>query len=252
MEGILKKIVKGILKRYKPEVVVILGNKTSLGGIIFSVLSGREYKKTKVKIFEDNLSDELNLIFAIIGQKNIFLAALVGFLKIMSPIKLNYPKILIFKYSDVFSGCAKAFLQIIRPNIVVVSSIDDIDIEDFNRDDWLREGAKFVESLSVRGYAILNSDDEGVVSLRDRTRANILTYGNAGVADIRISNLENANISSETGGVSFKIGYQGSFVPIIHMGAHDKQYAYKVAAGFAVGVAHGMNLVKIEELIREG
>jgi len=62
--------------------------------------------------------------------------------------------------------------------------------------------------------------------------------------DIKISNFSNV-FSDDKKGISFKIDYQGSFVPMRIFNTFGKKQAYAASAAVAVGLSLGLNLVEI-------
>ncbi len=85
-----------------------------------------------------------------------------------------------------------------------------------------------------------------------------MTYGFAQGADLRIVRFEN-RISPATSdqppaassGISFKLEYGGSFVPVRIDGVLGHVHAYAAAAAAAIGLIFGMNLVKISEALAD-
>ncbi|MDP2650045.1 MAG: cyanophycin synthetase, partial [bacterium] len=110
-----------------------------------------------------------------------------------------------------------------------------------------REKARLLEALPAAGFAALNYDDATVAKLKDRTRARVLTYGFGEGADIRIVNFETRSELDAPQGISFKLEYGGSYVPVRMDGMLGKAHAYAAAAGACVGLVFGVNLVKIAE-----
>jgi UDP-N-acetylmuramoyl-tripeptide--D-alanyl-D-alanine ligase len=77
----------------------------------------------------------------------------------------------------------------------------------------------------------------------------VLTFGFGETADVRISNLEYRTNQGEPLGISFKLRHAGSTVPVKIDNCFGNATAYAAAAAAAVGLAFGMNLVRITETL---
>lgn len=283
LRKILRKISKGIIKTYQPEVIAITGSvgKTSAKEAIFAVLSNKlsdtvaGRKKWRTRRAKGNLNNELGMPLTIIGnwkEADLKLVSrgqpagtrrlaklffwlkvmLAGFFRIIFPRRKTYPHILVLEYGADRPGDIKYLLQIAKPKIGIVSAIGEtpVHVEFYEGpEDVAREKSKLIEALPAGSYAILNFDDKYAMSMKEKTRADILTFGFSEGADVKISNFENISINGRPEGISFKIEYEKSFVPVNLKNAFGRAQAYSVAIAFAVGVVHGMNLVEIEELI---
>ncbi|MEK7462976.1 MAG: cyanophycin synthetase, partial [Patescibacteria group bacterium] len=67
---------------------------------------------------------------------------------------------------------------------------------------------------------------------------------------IELTYFENRVYGGIAVGVSFKLNYGGSFVPVRIDGCFGKPQVYATAAAAAVGFAFGMNLVKVSEALQ--
>jgi UDP-N-acetylmuramoyl-tripeptide--D-alanyl-D-alanine ligase len=106
-----------------------------------------------------------------------------------------------------------------------------------------------IEYLPVAGSAILNFDDPIVMNLAQRTRGRVVTYGFEKGAEIKITRLENRMEGDRPIGISFKLEYKGSFVPVRLKNVFGRAHAYAAAAAASVGIVFGMNLVAISEAL---
>jgi UDP-N-acetylmuramoyl-tripeptide--D-alanyl-D-alanine ligase len=141
-----------------------------------------------------------------------------------------------------------------RPQIGVVTAIGDIPshVEFYSGPDAVaREKSKILEVLPTTGFAVLNADDGHVLEMKSRTKAYIMTYGFSPDAAVQITNFENRVEGGKPVGISFKLNYGGSFVPIKINNCFGKPQAYAAAAAAAVGFAFGLNLVKVSEALRD-
>jgi len=178
---------------------------------------------------------------------------LVSFWRIIAGDK-NYPEVLVLEYGADRPGDILRLANIARPEIAIVTAIGDIPVHvEFyaGPEDVAREKGRLIERLPSTGFAILNADDEVVVGLADRTRAHVITYGFAEDAHLRIARFENHAEDGIPVGISFKLEYEGSSVPVRIGGAFGRVQAYAGAAAAAVGLIFGMNLVTISEALAD-
>ena len=272
-----------IMRVYRPEVIAITGSvgKTSAKDAIFAVLSKKgisglsEKERWRVRRSKGNFNNEIGPPLNIIGegsdedlklisldtpagtrrlQKAFFWArALLTMIAVaMVPRRKKYPQVLVLEFGADRPGDIKYLLSLARPKIGVVTAIGEIPshMEQYSDVEAVaREKARLVESLPIGGWAILKHDDAFVLRRREKTGARIKTFGFAETADIRISNFENISEAGRPEGIAFKIEHEGSFVPVTLKGVFGRAQAYSIAVAFAVGVAFGLNLVEIAELV---
>lgn len=255
LKNFLRLLARWTLRKYQPGIVGITGSvgKTSTKEAILAVLRSIR----RVRASTGNFNNEFGLPLTILGEwkdtkgKLFWLKVIcVSILKLI--FRSSYPEILILEYGADRPGDLKYLLEIARPQIGVVTAIGDIPVhvEFYSGPDAVaREKARLVEALPAIGFAILNYDDEAVYEMRDKTRAHVMTYGFGDRADIQVTNFENRSEGSRPVGISFKLEYGGSFVPVRLDGAFGKVQAYAAAAAAAVGFAFGMNLVRIAEAL---
>jgi UDP-N-acetylmuramoyl-tripeptide--D-alanyl-D-alanine ligase len=86
-------------------------------------------------------------------------------------------------------GHISRLCEIARPDIGVVTVVGHAHTELVGGIDGVaRAKGELVEALPASGTAVLNADDERVLAMRSRTRADVITYGAAG--DVRVSGVE--------------------------------------------------------------
>lgn len=276
---LLKKLAQGVIWRYRPAIVGVTGSvgKTSTKLAIKAVLQADR----RVRASHSNLNNDLGMPLTILGdwsERDLKLVSrdqpahtarvrkLFFWLKVivLSLFKVifkprGYPEFLILEYGADRPGDIKYLLSIAHPNASVITAVGDIPVhvEFFaGPEEVAREKVRLIEYLPVAGSAVLNHDDETVVDMRDRTRAHVMTFGFSKGSDVQITRFENRwEGSSARGagrpiGVSFKLEYGGSFVPVRLDGMFGKSHAYAAAAGAAIGLIFGVNLVKISEALK--
>ena len=255
LKTILYRLAKWTLRKHQPGIVGITGTvgKTSTKEAVVTVL--RQIRK--VRSSSGNFNNEIGLPLTILGSWEktggwlFYLKVIVvSFLRLI--FMRSYPEILVLEYGADRPGDIKYLLDIAKPQIGIVTAVGDIPahVEFYSGPDAIaREKARLVENLPAIGFAILNYDDESVYDMRDSTRAHVITYGFGEGAELQITNFENRVEDGRPAGISFKLEYGGSFVPIRLDGAFGKAQAYAAAAAAASGLTFGMNLVKISEAL---
>ncbi len=269
----LRILAKLTIWHFKPKIVAITGSagKTSAKEEIYAVL--KNYRRTRKS--KGNLNNELGVALAIIGdwneedlkivsreepagkrkfKKTFFWAKVIlsGIFSLIFLKKSAYPEILVLEYAADRPGDIKYLLDIARPDISIITTIGEIPVhvEYFSGPEaLLREKSKIVEYLPASGFAVLNFDNDLALSVKERTRGRIITFGFKEDADVRISNFENRSEEEKPFGISFKIEYGGSFVPVVIRNAFGRAQAYAAAAATCVGLIFDLNLVEIAESI---
>ncbi len=98
-------------------------------------------------------------------------------------------------------------------------------------------------NLSSKGYLILNFDKEEIRKLKEKTQAQVLTFGFQEGADFRATDIK------VNGDVNFKVDYKGNIVPIWLNKPLGSEQIYAALSAIAVGVVFGLNLVKISQAL---
>jgi len=258
--NLLKKILKLLavltLKKYQPGVIGITGSagKTSTKEAIYAVLKQERSVRRNI----GNFNNELGLPLTVLGNypevKGIFFwpKIIIKSLGRLIFSDKNYPEVLILEMAADRPGDIRYLTEIAKPQIGVITAIGEIPVhvEFYSSPEAVaREKAHLIEVLPTNGFAILNYDDEIVYNLRSRTRAHIITYGFNEGADLGLNNLEYRIEAGRPAGISFKVQYGGSLVPVRLNNVFGKPQAYAAAAAVAVGLAFGINLIKISEAL---
>ena len=272
-EWIFKTLARWTISKYKPGSIGITGSvgKTSTKEAIFVVLKNLR----SVRASQGNFNSPIGLALTVLGdwpenlikllsrhyyaKDNFFKKLSFGFKVIfislrnlIISLKSGYPEILVLEYGADKPGDIKNLLDIVRLQIGVITAIGVIPahVEFYASSQAVaREKGRLIENLPANGFAVLNADDENVFNLKDRTRAHILTFGFSQQAEVRITNFEHRFENGHPTGVSFKLEYGGSFVPVRLDGSLSKAVAYASAAAACVGIIFGMNLIKIAEAL---
>ena len=257
LQRIIRRLAIWTIRKYDPGIIAVTGTvgKTSTKEAIYTVL--RKYRR--VRKSSGNFNNEFGLPLTILGDwtkiegKYFWLRVILASLFRLA-IRWRYPELLILEYAADKPGDLKYLLDIAKPQIGIVTAIGDIPVhvEFYSGPEAVaREKAKLIEGLSVTNFAILNYDDGAVWDMKDRTRAHLMTYGFNEGAIIQITNFETRMDGEKPGGISFKLNYGNNFVPVRLDGCFGKAQAYATAAAACVGLAFGLNLVKIAEALLE-
>ncbi|NQV00613.1 MAG: hypothetical protein HQ537_00605 [Parcubacteria group bacterium] len=265
LQYILKILAKLILWRYKPEVVAVTGSvgKTGAKEAIYYVLKKQFRTRRNIK----NYNNEIGVPLTILGQdiapetKIIFLFSwLIIFIKACLTIiwQRNYPEILILEMGVSHPNDMEYLINFVPVKVGVITAIGEFPthLEFFpEKDKLIKEKALLVKSLVKDGAAILNYDDLSIRMIGDdlSEKTRIIQYGFGQGADLRIVNYElgTINLNKSDYGISFKLEYNGSIVPVRLNKVLGKQQAFAAAAAASVGVFFGLNLVEVSNALRE-
>ena len=244
-----------ILKKYKPEIIAITGSvgKTSAKEAVFSVLS----RKFSVRKSEKSYNTELGVPLTLIGSPNAWYSP-AGWLKLMAKgvrlilKKEEYPSKIILEIGADRPGDIARFSRYLKPKIGVVTAVGEIPVhvEFFaGPEEIAKEKAKLIEILPATSRAILNGDDFTVLEMKEKSLAQVLTFGFGDDLDLRASEYKLLYNESFPKGITFKLDYLGSSVPMRIFNAFGKQNVYAALAAAAVGSSYGINLVEIAEAL---
>ncbi|MEK7217492.1 MAG: UDP-N-acetylmuramoyl-tripeptide--D-alanyl-D-alanine ligase [Patescibacteria group bacterium] len=266
-------LAKLYLWKYKPMIIGVTGNagKTSTKEMIGAVVS----QVKKVRVAGGNLNNEIGLPLTILGSWDKeyydrgsslgfwFKVLIVSWWSLF--IGQNYPEVLVLEYGADHPGDIKRLVVKYKPHISVVTTIGDVPvhIEYFSAkggsasggkngaDAVADEKANLIKVLSANDYAILNHDDQRVLDMKSKTKAQVLTYGFDQGATIRVSDIE--YVSDNEGrplGVTFKLNEEHHFAPVRIIGSLGKSQAWSSAAAAAIGSVLEMNLVQVSEALK--
>lgn len=259
-------LARRTLAKFKPTVVGVTGSvgKTSTKEAIYAVLSAhRSVRRTRA-----NLNNELGFPLTILGDYENsggyvfwFKVILFSMLRLAVPRRFvhflgGYPEILVLEYGADKPGDIAYLTSIATPHIGILTAVGDIPVHvEFydSPEAVLREKSRLIEAVPAAGLAVLNADEPRVHGAESKTRAAVLSYGFDSRCDVQIKDFENK--TEQIGGVlrptgiTFKLGYEGSYVPVRIGGTLGKTQAYAAAAAACVGMAFNLNLVQIAEAL---
>lgn len=253
LETILRRLARWTIARYQPDVVGVTGSvgKTSTKDAIACVLRGHK----QLRVSEGNLNNEVGLPLGILSE-SVVPKTIGGWVRMVAAACIRilargkYPELLVLEYAADHPGDINYLTGIARPRIGVVTAVGEVPvhIEHYESADAVaREKSRLIEALPAAGFAILNYDDPRVRVMGEKTRAKVITYGFEEGAEVRVSNLETRIEGGIPAGISFKLEYGGSFVPVRMERVVGRAPAYAAAAAAAVGIAFGLHLVQVAE-----
>jgi UDP-N-acetylmuramyl pentapeptide synthase len=135
-------------------------------------------------------------------------------------------------------GSLDQLLHLLRPSIGIVINIGSDHYSAFRTlEATAREKGKLVESLPIRGIAVLNADDPTVLALASRCKGRVVTFGRARDSMVRAANVSSAWPAR----LSLTVSHQGKTYPVRTRlcGTH---WASSVLAALATSVAMGIPL----------
>ncbi|MES2315690.1 MAG: Mur ligase family protein [Patescibacteria group bacterium] len=242
---VLKTESRLVLYKYKPKIVAITGSvgKTSTKDAIYAALS----KITYVRKSDKSFNSQIGLPLTILGAPNAWnnpLGWLRNFIwgKWLFIWPHKYPKWLVLEVGIGKPGDMKDTALWIKTDAVVITAIGDMPphIEFFeSRKHLIEEKASLIKTLKKDGLLVLNADDEATLSMKDKTKSRVVTYGFTEEADVRGS-VENIayNNKGVPEGIVFRVDVEGSSLPVVIDGVFGHNHIYAALATLAL--AHGM------------
>ena len=259
IQQILGWFARKIIHKYQPRVIGITGSvgKTSAKEAIASVLEG----SFAVRKNERNYNTEIGIPLAIIGfpgqPKSFFnwVEVLLNAVELLLFKDRSYPTLLVLEMGADHPGDIRTLTKIAPCDIGVVTAVGPTHLEYFSTvEEVLKEKSILVSHLRKRGTAILNHDDALVYPLRHRTQAQVFTYGYEASASVQAVEVKISlepwiqnKKSDYLGGVTFKLVFRGSTVPVRLPGLIGNPPVYAALAAAAVGINLGINLHTIAE-----
>jgi UDP-N-acetylmuramoyl-tripeptide--D-alanyl-D-alanine ligase len=272
IQYILKVQGKRIFRKYKPDVIGITGSvgKTSAKEAVFIVLKNKFSVRRSIK----NYNNEIGLPLTLIGEEakgkdffgwfKVFSRALA----LTSQTDKDYPKVMILEMGADKPGDIAYLLKIVKCKIGMITRIGESHLEAFKTVDRIKkEKALIVRELEKTNWAVLNFDDERIKDIAKDVKANYISYGIHEKADLQASEInlmkidarkndkdaegrEKPELGAKSYGLSFKMLYKGSAVPVILEGVAGQSAIYACLAGAAAGIIYGMNLIEITDALK--
>jgi UDP-N-acetylmuramoyl-tripeptide--D-alanyl-D-alanine ligase len=137
--------------------------------------------------------------------------------------------------------------ELARPNVGVITNVGPVHLERLKTIEAIAEAkSELVQALPPEGVAILNSDDERVLAMREKTQARVLTYGLDPQADLWADEIASEGLE----GIHFTLHYHGEefHVQVPLLGRHSVHTSLRAAA---VGLVEGMTWDHILEGLQD-
>jgi UDP-N-acetylmuramoyl-tripeptide--D-alanyl-D-alanine ligase len=257
LQYVLRVLAKMIIRKYRPSIIAITGSvgKTETKQAIEAALK----ESRNVRASSGNFNNEFGVPLTIIGSWKAIEGYFFWIRVIATGIRTiiyggPYPEVLILEYGVQKPGDMDYLLSIAAPSIAVMTAIDVTPVHaEFFADaaSLASEKAKLAEAVPPGGFVVCNGDSEIVAAMRGSLRGRVITFGADAKVDIRITNFNYLETEVKPIGIGWKIEYAGSMVPFRFTGILGKPHAYATAAGTAVGLVFGLNLVRIADDIQK-
>jgi len=245
-----------VLKKYNPKVVSITGSvgKTSAKEAVFTVLAG----KFRVRKNEKNYNNEIGVPLTIVGAES-GMQSIKKWLKVfwkwflLMIFPMEYPEILILEMGADRPGDMDYLTNFVRSRVGVLTEISPSHIEFFKTLEGIaKEKGALLKKLDEKSLAIINIDNPHIAKLENQIKSRIITFGFSDEAEMKATDI--SFIYSEDNiirGISFKLNWNGSSVPVRLNNILAKHQIYAALIGAATGVEFGLNLVEISESVLE-
>jgi UDP-N-acetylmuramoyl-tripeptide--D-alanyl-D-alanine ligase len=248
IEGYMQSLARSKVSRTKPKIVAVTGSygKTSTKEAIFFLLS----KKFGSDVGKNwgNMNSVLGLPMAVLGMRKYSFGPALFFDICNATWRYFFyqlPKILVLELGIDKPGEMETLLDIIAPEIAVVTGISEAHLEGFQSLETIkREKGMLVEALEKNGVAILNEDDKNSAEIKLPNGAKKVFVGSNN-AEIKYSDLEN-----KLTGISFKLKIKNKEIAVDSkvIGQHSI-YALLFAA--AVADQFSLDLEEIKKSLEE-
>ena len=248
----MERLTQWRLKKIHPEVIGVTGSvgKTSTKDAIFSVISTHVAAHCNKKSY----NTEFGLHLTILEQESGYSSPLKWLEALLkgawNTVMLTEPSYreLVLEMGADKPGDIEYLLRHVHPRIGVFTAVKGVHLGEGQFPDLeaiFNEKATLIRSLPTDGWAILNADDERVISLKDEVQAHVLTFGLSSKATLRAKHVE-----SGLDGLRFTLSYEDKS-HVVHlpelMGEHQ---VYVVLPAIAVGFLVGMTLPQIMEALK--
>jgi len=254
---------KLILKRYKPKIVAVTGSvgKTSAKDAIATVLGQKFFARKSTKSYNSELGIPLVVLGVETGWLNPFIwfgNILKGVKLLATPKKMQYPNWLILEMGVERPKDMQRFAAWINPDIAVFTAFAEIPphVEFFaGPESLVQEKMKLIQGFDQKHFVILNGDDKTLCEAKSKIQAKIISFGFNEENDLRASNyhitFRKEGEKEIPEGITFKVDYKGSSVPVRIFGAFGKHLAYSALAALGVGLSQDFNLIDISESLSQ-
>ncbi len=135
-------------------------------------------------------------------------------------------------------GHIRYLSQIAPPDIGVVLNVGSAHLGEFGSRAVIAQAkGELVEALTADGLAVLNADDAAVLAMASRTRARVVTVGEAATADVRAHDVS----TDELGRARFTVVHGEQSAPV-HLRLTGSHHVGNALSAAAVALACGLPL----------
>lgn len=257
---VLWQLTRLIIKKYQPRLVGITGSvgKTSTKEAAAAVMQMAHHVRASRKSYNSELGIPLSVIGVESPWSSVFgwLRVVVAALRLLV-LKADYPDWLILEVGADRPGDIKKVVRQLKFDVAIITQLPavPVHVEFFPTPEAVAaEKMLLAKAVGERGLVILNYDDPRQMERRGEVRAHVLTYGLTG-GDVRALNPTIAYTESEAGessmpvGLTFKLEYEGSSVPVRLPGIVGEHQLSAVLPAAALGLQFGVNLVQVAEAL---
>lgn len=250
---LLKHLAIAVLKKYRPLVIGITGSvgKTSTKEAVFSVLRHHFKVRRSLKNYNNEIGVPLTILGVASGGHSFFkwLDVILQSLFLLWK-KADYPEILILEMGADKIGDIKYLVKFVPCDIGVVTAVSEVHLEFFGSvGNIIKEKQKIITHLKESHLAVLNGDDQNVLTMKSATQAKVVTFGFNDNVDVRATDVKVSQKQGEIG-TAFKLHSQGSVLPVFLPKALGKQQVRAALVAIAIAGSFKLNLLDVAENLR--
>ncbi len=259
MKQMLKKqlavAAKKILATYKPEIIGVTGSvgKTTTKEAIATVLGSRFNVRATYKNYNNEIGVPLTVIGATSPGRSLkgWLQVFTLAKKISADAKTTYPEMLVLEMGIDHPGDMDYLTSIAKPHRAVLTRLGSAHAEFFSSISELHaEKFKLAQALPEDGVLIYNYEDPEIRKKVADFPYKSISYGFSDGADVKAEASSLNFITDKTRvGVSFKIEYEGSAVPVFVPGLVSRPGVLSALAAAAVAYSYNFNSIEISEAL---
>lgn len=251
----LGSLARQIIQVHKPEIIGITGSvgKTTTKDAIATVLQSRFTTRASYK----NYNNEIGLPLTVIGAESPgrspagWLSVIQKAKKIIAESQVTYPEMLVLEMGIDHPGDMDYLISIAQPSRTIITRLGKAHAEFFSSVNELhQEKLKLAKALSEDGILIYNFEDEILRGASRDFPVRMISYGVSAGADVCATNLSlNISVATAEVGITFKLEYEGSVVPVFIPGLLSRPSLLAALAGAAVGFSYGLNGIEVSHAL---
>ncbi|HQT82957.1 MAG TPA: cyanophycin synthetase [Candidatus Paceibacterota bacterium] len=245
---ILALLARGVVRRYRPRIVMVTGSvgKTSTKDAVATVLATRFFSRKSEKGF----NTEFGVPFTILGVENPWdnpLSWLLVFKKAIALLILpnHYPTMLVLEVGADKPGDLARILRIATPDAVVVTRLPEIPVhvEVYASPQAVRdEEFSPAYALTPAAPLIVSADDPYALDNALRIPARVISYGTAGDASVRMSDVRFYESGGAVAGMAARATIGGEHGECVVKGSVGHAQILPAAAALATALAFDIPL----------